>query len=585
MFSSLLTKSLTTFLAQSNKDCTSDECIFTIPPDKKFGDICINIFPAVKATKTPPQILAKEVLDFMTQESYVTRGEIQGGFVNLFVTDDFYFLECKNWTLPAFEKKDETVVIDYMGANIGKPLHIGHLCTPLFGQASINLLRYMGYDVIADMHQGDWGGLFGKLIIGWKYYWNEEAFTSNPVKHLFEIYVLLTEKIEKEGLSIEQECRDAFKLLSEWDPIMVQLWEKFTDKSLIEVRNVMNEFGAKPDIWIGESFYEWLPLPKLGNWTELTPDNTMTAVVKDLITQWIATKNEDKSVGVVFSKESKLPSCILQKKDGTHGYLASDLASIRYRIKNWQPSQILYFVDNRQSLHFRQLFATAQASWSKSKIELPTTKLTHAANGFVSLPEGAMSTRHGRVIFLRDLIAESFDRVKNILSERNKSLSEKDIKAIALGSIVYSFMSQDRERDWVFEWDNVLTFEGNSGPYLQYTYVRWKKILLENNYMWALNIKPWTLNVVLTTFDRDLILDIMSFNDTLSECGKTYKFHLLVAHIALMARHLNALYVNTPKIKDTEENEQIQRLQIVSTCLSIIEFTTKIVGIPLPEEM
>lgn len=262
MFSSLLTKSLTTFLAQSNKDCTSDEFIFTIPPDKKFGDICINIFPAVKATKTPPQILAKEVLDFMTQESYVTRGEIQGGFVNLFVTDDFFHTELSAWALPVFEKKNETIIVDYMGANIGKPLHIAHLCTPLYGQATINLLRTMGYEVTADMHQGDWGGIFGKLITGWKYFGNEELFEKNPVRHLFDIYVAITKKSENEP-EVEQECRDAFQLLSKGDNNSMKLWQQFTDKSLEGVRTVMNEFQIHPDIWIGESFYEGLPLPKL----------------------------------------------------------------------------------------------------------------------------------------------------------------------------------------------------------------------------------------------------------------------------------------------------------------------------------
>lgn len=162
----------------------------------------------------------------------------------------------------------------------------------------------------------------------------------------------------------------------------------------------MSEFGVHPDIWIGESFYEGLPLPKLGNWPDLTPDTMMSSVVKELITARIATKNEDDSVGVVFAKETKLPSCILQKRDGTHGYLASDLAAIKYRLKNWSPSRIVYFVDNRQALHFRQLFATAEKAWLSGQ----NTQLTHAANGFVSLPDGAMSTRHGRVIFLKDLI-------------------------------------------------------------------------------------------------------------------------------------------------------------------------------------
>ncbi len=576
MQSTTLREALSQYLKKTNKDCSSDVFQFTIPPDHKFGDICINIFPAVKATKTPPPILAQEVLDFMKNEKYVTDGNIQGGFVNLSLIDDFYTKELTSWTLPVFEKKNEKIIIDYMGANIGKPLHIGHLCTPLFGQATINLLRLMGYEVTADMHQGDWGGIFGKLITGWKYFGDEDAFQKDPVHHLLEIYVAITEKTEKEP-DIEQECRDAFRLLSEGDEASVKLWQQFTDKSLAGVRTVMSEFGVHPDIWIGESFYEWIDLPKLGNWPDLTPDNSMSAVVDELIKKWIATKNEDESVGVVFPKESKLPSCILQKRDGTHGYLASDLAAIKYRLKNWSPSRIVYFVDNRQALHFRQLFATATKTWLDGK----NTELTHAGNGFVSLPDGAMSTRHGRVIFLKDLIGESFDRVKKILEARERTLSDNDTKAVALGAIVYSFLSQDRERDWIFEWDKVLAFEGNSGPYLQYTYVRWKKILDEIGETEAKDVATETL----TSFDRDIVLDILSFNELFIACGETYKFHLLIAHIATMTRHLNALYVNTPKLKETPENERVARIKIIRTSLEIIRYTATILGMPLPEEM
>jgi arginyl-tRNA synthetase len=193
-----LQNSLTKYLESSGKNCSTDVFQFTIPPDHKFGDVCINIFPAVKATKLPPPQLANEVLEFMKNEGYVTDGNIQGGFVNLFVTDAFYQGELSTWKLPTWDKKDSTVIIDYMGANIGKPLHIGHLCTPLFGQATINLLRKMGYDVTADMHQGDWGGIFGKLITGWKYFGDEEAFEKDAVHHLLQIYVSITEKIEQE---------------------------------------------------------------------------------------------------------------------------------------------------------------------------------------------------------------------------------------------------------------------------------------------------------------------------------------------------------------------------------------------------
>ncbi len=574
MHSSLIYESLKKFLQQENIPVSADTFLITLPPERKFGDICINIFPAVRGAKKSPPELGKLVLDFMKNETYVLDGNIKWGFVNIFLKDSFFEEEMKSWKLPDWEKKNKKIIVDYMGANIGKPLHIGHLCTPLFWQATINLLRKTWYEVIGDMHQGDWGGIFGKLITGWKYFWDQNEFEKNPVKHLLDIYMKITAETEKSEEK-EAECREAFRKLSDGDSEYVELWKQFTDKSLAGVREVMSEFGVHPDVWIGESFYEWLPLPKLGDWPDLTPDNIMSAIVEELIEGKVATKNDDNSVGVVFEKETKIPSCILQKRDGTHGYLASDLAAIKYRVKNWSPERILYFVDNRQALHFRQLFATAKKAWKNTE----NMELTHVNNGFVSLPDGAMSTRHGRVIFLEDLIGESFSRVKNILIERDRKLSDDDTKSIALGAIIYSFMAQDRERDWIFDWDRVLAFEGNSGPYLQYTYVRWKKILAE--------IPPQETkeSIPLTPFDRDLVIDILGFNELIESCGKTYKFHLLVWHLSLMARHLNALYANTPKLKESSPAEQATRSHIVATSLSIIEFMTKILSIPLPEEM
>ena len=254
-----------------------------------------------------PVILGEKLLDFMRDQPFVTDGNIIGGFVNLMVTDELYSSELAGWSLPVFERKNETIIVDYMGANIGKPLHIAHLCTPLYGQATINLLRTMGYEVTADMHQGDWGGIFGKLITGWKYFGNQKAFEENPVRHLFDIYVAITKKSENEP-EVEQECRDAFRLLSKGDVDSMKLWQQFTDKSLAGVRTVMNEFRIHPDIWIGESFYEGLPLPKLGNWPDLTPDNTMSSVVDELVEKSIATKNEDGSVGIIFDPVQRAKS-------------------------------------------------------------------------------------------------------------------------------------------------------------------------------------------------------------------------------------------------------------------------------------
>lgn len=251
------------------------------------------------------------------------------------------------------------------------------------------------------------------------------------------------------------------------------LWKRFTQESLSTVNRVLEPFLIFPDWKVGESFYEGLPLPKLGDWPDLqVPEQTMHFIVDELVNAGIATKNEDGSVGMVFPKETKIPSCILQKRDGTHGYLASDLSAIKYRMHNWDPKQVLYFVDNRQALHFRQLFWIAKQAWN-----IDDSILSHEQNGFVSLPDGAMSTRSGRIIRLEELTQQAHEKTKNILMQRGRTLDQEDISAISIGAIKYTFLMQDRERDWVFDWDRALTFEGNSGPYVQYAIVRTKRLL------------------------------------------------------------------------------------------------------------
>jgi len=184
---------------------------------------------------------------------------------------------------------------------------------------------------------------------------------------------------------------------------------------------------------------------------------------------------------------------------------------------------------------------------------------------------------------LSDVMAESFDRVKAILVERGKELADADIRAVALGAIVYSFMAQDRERDWVFEWDKVLAFEGSSGPYLQYTYVRFAKMLQEFGYDKNRQISSGV--IPLTQYDKDLILDILGFEDVIAQCAETYKFHLLIAHITMTARHLNALYVNTPKLRNSSPEERNMRMQIIAQALQMIQYSCEIVSLPLPREM
>jgi arginyl-tRNA synthetase len=368
-----------------------------------------------------PIELAIQLAGLIRQSPGIVSANATGGYVNVKFDDASLVELLGSCGLPVchFYEVQPVAVVDYFGANVGKPLHIGHLCAPSIGQAIINAFRHKGYRVIGDMHQGDWGSLFGKLAIGYRRFGSAEALEADATEHLFEVYVKLT-AAEASDPSIAEEYREAFQKLSRGDPEMVALWLSFTQKTIHTALELGKRLLVFPDVMIGEAFYEGIGLPTLGNYPELR--TSMSEVVAELIQLGIATENEDGSVGVIFDESTKIPSCMLAKRDGTHGYLASDLACVKYRITNgWNPEHIVYCMDVRQELHVRQIFEVARlwierSEWGKSIAIVPQCFL--AKNGFLKLKDGAMSTRKGNIIRLGALMDEGISRVDALLKEK-----------------------------------------------------------------------------------------------------------------------------------------------------------------------
>ena len=549
----------------------------TITPKPELGEYCINVFPLAKTAWKAPNIISAEVATELAKHTDVfVSTNATGGYVNFFLTDNIWmraFQSIDNSAARQLENP-ETIVIDYIGMNVGKPPHIGHICTPLQGQSIINTLKFQWYHVIGDSHLGDWWLLFGKLIVGFKKYGNHEKLLEDAINHLLEVYVAINTDTEADS-TIEQECRDAFRKLSDGDNEYTKLWAEFTTASISTNKKMLQLMHIHQDYDIGESFYEWLPLPVI--WDQPALQYDMNSIVEELISKWIATQNEDGSVGVIFPEETKISSTILRKKDGTNLYLTSDLAAIKYRITNgWNPSRILYFVDVRQSLHLKQAFWIAKSAWGMENIEL-----YHAANGAMVLPEWAMSTRKWNIIRLDSLVEEWHVRVQKILEEKWRNLSESDIREIAIWAIKYSYLSQDRERDIIFTWDKALAFEGNSGPYIQYAYVRAKKIL-----PWDFSKKSSTNVLELSIHDKSLIQSLALFSDVVDTTAKTYKPHHIAIYTYNLAVIFNGFYVHTPKIVE-EENTDLRdfRLALVHETAETLRKAFSLLGIEMPSEM
>lgn len=554
-----------------------------VAPKRELGEYCINIFPLTKTLSRAPQEISEAVAqELLTYPETIVSVNPTGGYVNFFLSSAFwrdFFAGIID--APQFAPRNETIVVDYIGMNVGKPPHIGHICTPLLGQSIINTLRFVGYRVIGDSHLGDWGSLFGKLIVGYKKYGNPERLQSDAISHLLEVYVAINADIEKDA-SIEEETRNAFRELSNGNQEFIAIWQQFTTATIATNKKILDMMHISQDYDIGESFYEGLWLPKMGDYPDLQFD--MDSIVEELLQKGIATQNADGSVGVIFPEETKMPSTILRKKDGTNLYLTSDLAAIKYRLTNgWDPAKILYFVDVRQSLHFRQAFWIATQAWSDGA----KTEFFHAANGAIVLPEGAMSTRKGNIIRLDALVEEGFNRVKAILESKGRvgesALSDQDITEIAIGAIKYSYLSQDRERDVVFTWDKALNFEGNSGPYIQYAYVRAKKIAENLSSDMKLSASD---NLSFSSYDTALIQKNAEFEKKILETLKKYKPHIIAQYAYELATVFNSFYVHTPKIvEEVHQDLKIFRLLLVQKTAHTLQQALKLLAIEMPSEM
>lgn len=614
----------------------------SVAPKPELGEYCTNVFPLAKSVGKAPNIISEEVASELAKHTDIfVSTSATGGYVNFFLTDTVWLELFSSLDQPTNQPTDQsTIVIDYIGANAGKPLHIGHICTPSIGQTICNLYRHLGHHVISDSHFGDWGGIFGKLIYAWKHEEVENIFIQleNIITSTREIWLreiwknkdrferlnLLVEefwvdfilalyqsfhylmwlKSENEQNLQEQAAREEFKKLSEWDTANVELWKRFTSISITETEKKLDLLNVHTTYNIGESFYEWLGLPRPNgeDYPLLNGENgdkkcTMKDIVAELIEKWVATQNEDGSVGVVFPEEMKMPSCILQKKDGTGLYLTSDLAAIRYRLTNgWNPSKIIYSVDVRQQLHLKQVFTIAQMAWPELTKDV---EFFHAFNGFIKLKEGAMSTRHGTVIFLQALIDEGNERTTAILEEKwrtgENALKQEDIQAITVGAIKYSYLAQDREKDVTFDWDKALSFEGNSGPYIQYAYVRAKKISTSpqpspkwegvsgtTSPLWRRG--DWEVRY--STYDKSLIQVLARMDEVIRETADKYKPHILALYSYDVAVTFNSFYVHTPKIlEETDEHLKRFRLELVEKTTETLKLGFSLLGIEMPSEM
>lgn len=541
----------------------------SIATNEKFGDFQTNF--AMMNSKiiggNPRKIAEEIVAEIGTSNHLIEKLEIAGpGFINIFLKDEYLGEYVSKMTTEKFEYTELNtkgdVIIDYSSPNIAKRMHIGHLRSTIIGDAVKRLYNFLGYHTVADNHIGDWGTQFGKLIIGYRKWLDKEAYEKNPIEELERVYVEFSKESENDP-SLDDLAREELKKLQDGDKENYALWQEFIKVSLDEYNKLYNRMGITFDTYYGESFYH----------------NMMPSVLDELVEKGLAVEDQGAKV-VFFDEKDNLHPCIVQKKDGAFLYSTSDIATVKFRKENYDINRLIYLTDERQQDHFKQFFKiTEMLGWDIEKI--------HIWFGIMRFADGVFSTRKGNVIRLEQLLDEGKKRALEVIQEKNPSLSDEEKNNIAevvgVGAIKYADLSQNRQSPIIFEWDKVLSFEGNTAPYLQYSYARIQSIKKKAEEMGKV-ITADTKIVIKDKIERNLVTFLTLFPTMVLKAGETYKPNLLTDYLFDLAKKFNTFY-NACPILNQEDEVLLSRLLIADRTAEILRQGLDLLGIRTVDRM
>ena len=541
-----------------------------VPKDNKNGDYSFPCFRLAKELKKAPQIIADEIKEKIDLEGTgIEKVEVIGGFLNFFVNKNEIAKEVLNEIVNREEYgrakigEGRNIVIDYSAPNIAKPFHIGHLRSTVIGGALSNIYKFLGYNVTGINHLGDYGTQFGKLIEGYKLWGDEYDIDSDPINELTKIYIRIN-NLCKEDEKVLEACRNNFKLLEDGDEYCTKLWEKFKTVSLKEFQKVYDLLGSKFESWNGEAFYS----------------DKMPEVVELL----------EKSGKLVDSQGAKIVDlsdvgidtpCIIIKSNGSTTYATRDLAAILYRARTYNFEKALYVTSYEQILHFKQVFATAKYLGLDKKY---TDGLLHVPFGMVLLPEGKMSTREGNIIKLEDLLNEAIERAKTIIEQKNPDLENKEetAKKVGVGAIIFNDLSNNRVKDEIFDWDTILNFQGETGPYIQYTYVRIKSVLEKAGGI--PDLSDIDFEKLSDNYSQEVLKLIYNFQDVLVAVTEKEEPSILSRYLIELAKAYSSFY-NENKIMVEDKKLKNARIILSYAAAKVLKEGTKLLGMEMPDKM
>ena len=555
--------------ATINLDIKQIESYIEVPKDGANGDYAFPCFKLAKELRKAPPAIAVEIKEnIKTESNVIDKIEVVGGYLNFYINKEMLAKETiqEIQTIENYGSSNigegKNVIVEYSSPNIAKDFHIGHLRNTVIGAALYNIYKYLGYNTIGMNHLGDYGTQFAKLIEGYKRWGTEYNLDEKPIEELTKLYVRISDAI-KEDETILEACRENFRLLESGDKYCVELWEKFRELSLKEFDKIYQILGVKFDAIIGESFYT----NKIENVENLLEQaNILTesegAKIVDL---------EDKGLGV----------CIVKKANGSSIYATRDLAAIKYRADTYNFDKCLYVVAYEQALHFKQIFEVAKYLQIPEKC---VNGLEHVQYGMVRLATGKMSTRGGNVIKVEQLLNEAIQRVEKVIEEKNPDLENRKEEAtkIGIGAVIFNNLASAIIKDQVFDWDNVLNFQGETGPYIQYTYVRTQSVLEKAAKVPSAD--EIDTKLLTDELSSSVLKLIYNFNDILIQVTEKNDPSILSRYLIDLAKNFSVFY-NENKIICEDEKVQAARVYLTFAVGKVLKLGAKLLGIEMPNKM
>ena len=546
------------------------ELTVTIPPSGVAADLAVPCFPLAGRLRKSPQDVAAQLAAAIEPTGLLASARAEGGYVNFTVHRGEFTAGVMGELARLGDRfgshevgAGRTLVIDYSAPNVARPMSVGHLRSTIIGDSLYRLSKFTGYHPIGDNHLGDWGTQFGSLLYGFMAWVDREAYTADPIAELLRLYVKFDEDARKDP-ALRDRAREWHLRLEQGDPQARALWQEFIRHSLAEFQKTYDLLDVTFDYTLGESFYE----------------DKMAEVVEEAVRRGVAV--EDQGALIVRLDDAGLDTpLILRRSDGATLYATRDLATAIYRIRTFHPAKILYVVGADQRLHFKQLFATLR------RLGHDQAEYVHVDFGLVRLPEGRMSTRRGRVVFLEDVLGEAVVRARKLVDDRNPELPEVEraevARIVGIGAIKYADLSQNRVKNIVFDWDRMLALDGDSAPYLQYTYVRARSILRKAGE--HPHSGHFDARAAATAEEWALVKHLGQFPEVVLQAAHTYHPHVVANYLFHLAQLFHAFYHEVPVLQAGDDPLRRSRLQLVEGIATVMRTGLGLLGIRVPERM